>query len=192
MTVFAAIAAAFGIIFARDLLMLWTGNPKFATQWASTLALLATAQCLNGLLYMPGSLQYAFGWTRLALGVQTLCLIVLVPLMLVLTINFGAVGAALALAIVNSLKVLVAIPFMHKRLLQTEMWRWVFCDFTIPAGATFAVVLAVRWLIPTTDNSSRLGPTLPVAVATAAGISIAILTADQMRKSALQILRRVF
>lgn len=192
MTVFVAITAAVGIVFARDLLMLWTGDSDFALKWANSLALLAAAQCLNGLLYMPGGLQYAFGWTRLGFWVQVGCLVVLVPLMLAGTIKFGAIGAAGALVIVNTLKVFVGIPLMHRRLLRTEMWEWIIHDVAIPTGATFAVVLAVRWIFPAANESVRFALALPISIATAVGLLGAILSAEQMRKSALQILRRFF
>ncbi len=192
MTVFIAITAAVGIMFARDLLMLWKGNPDYAEQWANVLILLVTAQCLNGLLYMPGGLQYAFGWTRLAFLAQTGCLVVLVPLMLVLTIMFGAIGAAWALAIVNSLKVVSLILLMHRRLLRTEMRRWIFFDVAIPAATTFAVVFAIKLLMPTPDESSRFALAIPIAIVTAVGMLAAILAAEEMRKSALHVLHNFF
>jgi O-antigen/teichoic acid export membrane protein len=127
-----AIVMAF---FSREILFLWTRNAAIAEQAHLILSLLVTGFTLNGLMNLPYALQLAHGWTKLAFFVNVAAVILLVPLVIILTISYGGVGAAIVWVILNGGFVLINIQLMHRRLLIGEQWRWYFEDVGIPLVA---------------------------------------------------------
>ena len=57
------------------------------------------------------------------------------------------VGMAAAWVILNSIYILIGIPFTHRRLLQGEMRQWFVEDVVPPLAAALLVAGAGRWLI---------------------------------------------
>jgi hypothetical protein len=95
-------------------------------------------------------LQLASGWTRLSLANAFITTVLCAPLIYLLAIRYGGVGAAAVWVIVNVGNVCVNAIFTHRRLLRGELWPWLRAD-VVPAllGATAAIGIA-RWLLPET------------------------------------------
>ena len=121
-------------LFSHEILSLWTRNQTIAENTSLILSLLVIAGTLNGLIYLPYALQLANGWTSLTFYANAISVVIMVPIIILLTLHFGAVGAAVALIIFNSGYVLFAIPIMHRYLLPGEKWRWFREDVGYPAG----------------------------------------------------------
>ncbi len=81
--------------------MLWTQSPVTAEHTHLLVSILVMGTAFNGLMNIPYALQLAFGWTRLAFLVNLVSVLLLVPLMIVLTKWYGAVGAASVWVILN-------------------------------------------------------------------------------------------
>ncbi len=135
-------AAAMLAFFPAEILMLWTRNPETVQQTHLLLALLAVGGALNSLMYIPSILQTAVGWLSLALWINTVSIAAFIPLALMSTVRYGAVGMAGCWIILNAVCVLVAPHLIHRRLLAREKWSWYFRDVSRPLGA--AVLTA--WL----------------------------------------------
>jgi O-antigen/teichoic acid export membrane protein len=112
------------IFFAEPLLLLWLRKPELAAQAHVSLSLLAAGTMLNGLLYVPYTLQLSVNWTRLALVMNLVLLCVLVPSMLLLTHFFGVHGAAACWMLVNAVFLVVWPALMHRRLLKGHAVSW--------------------------------------------------------------------
>ncbi len=146
--VIAAIAAVL-MVFARDVLVLWTGDAALAAKVAPTLTLLVAGSALNGLMNIPYALQLAHGWTRLAAWLNAVALFLGVPLCLWAVQRYGMVGATLPWLLGNLISVAVGIPLMHRRLLLGQAMRWYLWDNLPPILAGCCMALVWHALLPT-------------------------------------------
>jgi O-antigen/teichoic acid export membrane protein len=131
-----AITAA---IFANDLLYLWTGNEKLSTSTAPTVSLLLIGTALNGVMHFPYALQLAYGATRIAIGINLTLIIITVPITIILTKYYGAVGGAAGWAILNFIYVLVGTYLTHCSLLKGLGNKWLFGDVAVPLSAAILI-----------------------------------------------------
>jgi O-antigen/teichoic acid export membrane protein len=141
-------AAAVGAVFSRELLFVWTGDAVKAEKACLVLSLLLVGNALNSLVNLPYALQLANGCTRIALTMNLGALVVMVPLIVVLTLLFGPVGAAGAWVALNVLYLAVGVGVTHRRFLPGQSWRWYGHGVLAPLVAAGGVVLAARWLMP--------------------------------------------
>ena len=144
-------AAVVTALFSKQILLLWTQNSTTAEHTHLLVSILVMGTAFNGLMNIPYALQLASGWTRLTFFVNLVSVLLLVPLMIMLTNWYGAVGAASVWVILNLGYVLFAIQIMHRRLLPTEKWRWYREDIGIPLIVSLAVAGGFRLTIPTPD-----------------------------------------
>jgi O-antigen/teichoic acid export membrane protein len=139
--------AIFVALFAREILMVWTQNSVTVANTHFLVSLLIIGTALNGLMNLPYALQLAHGWTSLAFYTNVISVVVLIPLLVVATSYYGAVGAAAVWIALNSGYVLIQLQIMHRRLLKGEQWRWYFEDVGLPMVATLSVIGMGRLLI---------------------------------------------
>lgn len=128
------------VIFGRNLLLLWTGNPLLAENTAPLLALLALGTMLNGFMNIPYFLTLAYGWTKFPIYQNIIAVVLLVPSIIWATIQYGAIGAAWVWVILNAGYVLIGIHFMYRRLLSTEKWRWYGKDIILPISVSGVII----------------------------------------------------
>lgn len=119
-------------LFAYEILLIWTHNQNIAAKSHLFVSILICGTAFNGLITMPFALQLAFGWTSLSFYKAMISVIILVPLIIYMTIHYGATGAAIAWLILNISIFFLEIPIMHRRLLRTEKWRWYLQDVFLP------------------------------------------------------------
>lgn len=177
-------AALVMAVFAEPVLQAWTGNISLARQTAPLLALLALGTLCNGFMFVPYTTQLAHGWTSFAVRVNIVAVMFIVPAILWVVPRYGAIGAAWVWLILNVSYVLIAIHFMHRKLLPSEKWRWYQDAIFIPlavgvisvlilrlwvdlpqdralmaialAGITLLVMGAVMWVVPASREFLRL------------------------------------
>jgi O-antigen/teichoic acid export membrane protein len=150
--VVAAVAAVL-IVFAHDVLYLWTGNADLSGKVALPLAILVAGSAFNGLMNIPYALQLANAWTRLAMGLNAASLLLGVPFCLWAVPRFGISGAACVWLLANLASVVIGIPLMHRRLLRGEMAKWYLHDVLPPAVAASIVALTMASLLPPLPRS---------------------------------------
>ncbi len=135
-------------LFSREVLLLWTRNSEIATVSAPLVSILALGVALNGLMNIPYALQLAYGWTRLVLGINLIALAFLVPAITILTLQFGAIGGAIAWLVFNLIFALLAVPLTHRRLFIVREGDRVIKDVLFSVSATFIVLGAARLTYP--------------------------------------------
>jgi O-antigen/teichoic acid export membrane protein len=133
-------------LFSSEILMLWTGSPDLVENCSLLVSLLLIGYMLNGCMNMPYALQLAHGWTQLALCINAVAVVILVPGIYFAALNWGAKGAAVIWIVLNAGYVLIGVQLMHRRLLPTEKWRWYFTDFFTPFAVGGTAALAFRQL----------------------------------------------
>lgn len=135
------------VLFSKEILDVWTGNPDMALHTSLLISLLAIGNALNGLMHMPYALQLAHGWTRLALFQNLGAVAVLAPAIYFATLRWGAVGAATVWIALNCGYIFVSIHVMHRHLLHHEKWSWYFSDIIKPLGAIVLLSLTGRFVL---------------------------------------------
>jgi O-antigen/teichoic acid export membrane protein len=175
------------IFFSRDILNVWTHNPAIAAEAAPVVAVLVGARMIGALNTIPYALQYAHGWVSLILGSNVTAIIVLLPLLCYLAIQFGAIGAA-------SGYFLLSLPFlgwivwrMHRRLLPGEALPWLWRDTAPSLG--LAVVLAGIWKSLEPAGIARSGQLLWLALASAGTLGLVLLANPGARAQGVKVFR---
>lgn len=161
-------AALMMAVFAQPLLQVWTGNIGLAQQVAPLLALLALGTLCNGFMFVPHTTQLAHGWPGFAVRVNIVAVIFIVPAIFWAVPRFGAIGAAWAWLVLNAGYVLIAIHFMHRRLLPDEKWRWYWAAIFKPLLVGSITALALRQWIDLPQDRALMAAAL-------AGISLVVL-----------------
>src|SRR5213594_383869 len=166
-------------LFSYELLLIWTQDRSIAENSHLILSLLTVGTALNGVASLPYALQLAYGWTQLALAVNTAAVLLLAPLIYFMSVRYGGVGAALIWVVFNSLFVFVVVYLMHRRLLRGELWRWYHRDVGQPLLAVATIGTLWYWLMPTfVSNWSSVSN---IALASIAMFAAAIIAAPEIR-----------
>ena len=134
-------------MFSYEIMLIWTQNQMTAEESHVLVSILVCGTALNGLMNIPYGLQLAHGWTRLALTANLIALIMLAPMIVFMTFQYGALGAASVWVILNSGYVFISIHFMHRRLLPREKWRWYWQDLSLPLIASLLICGLGRILV---------------------------------------------
>ena len=154
--------------FSREILFLWTGDATTAENTHLILSILVVGTGLNGLLYLPYGLQFAYGWTKLVFCLNLIAVLVLTPSIIVLASLYGAIGAASIWLIFNIGHALIGIQLMHRRLLKGEQSKWYLEDVGLPLVVSLAAGLFCLLLAPTNVPRFQL-----LIVLTAVGLFVA-------------------
>jgi O-antigen/teichoic acid export membrane protein len=176
------------IVFARDVVYLWTGDAPTAAKVAVPLSILVAGTGLNGLMNLPYALQLAHGWTRLTATSNLVALIVGIPFCIWAVGLHGIIGAAGLWFAINLGFVAVAIPLMHRRLMRGEAAKWYLQDVLPPFIAAIAVTMLCRFLIPSLSRDAS--GFLQLGLASAITLFAAALTSPYVRNlGRLRLLR---
>ncbi len=186
----AALVLAF---FSDHLVLLWTRDVELTRVVAPLVSLLVIGNMLNGLMYLPYSLQLAHGWTRLTATVHLVAVATLAPAIYLSVRAFGVIAAPAVWIVFSSCCIALAVPLMHRKLLPDEMWSWYGRDVLAPMLAAFAGVGAV-WLMapaPAVDRAFSSATWLLLAAATSllATVSVTPLCRAPLQYS-ISVLRR--
>jgi O-antigen/teichoic acid export membrane protein len=167
------------IVFARQVLLVWTGNPMIAENAALPMALLAAGFALNALHNLPYALQLAHGWTTLAITENSIAVVLLIPLAIYAGRNYGGAGAAAVWLLLNVFYATISIWIMHRRYLRGELLHWYRYDVGAPLLATIIVLVPAAFVAPATG--SRIVLFLWLAVTTTAAAVLAVLLTPHPR-----------
>ncbi len=141
------------VFFPYEILQLWMRDASIAEGAYLVLSLLAAGTALNALATPPHLLQLASGWTRLSLVYCAVTTAVLGPLVYLLTVRFGAVGAAVAWVLGNIANLFVNAVFTHRRLLRSELRSWYATDVAPALAVGLLIAIAGRWVIARADTT---------------------------------------
>ena len=141
-------AAMMLILFGERLLVIWTNNPGLAYEVAPVMAVLSLGVLLNSLMIMPYMLQLAHGWSGFAAKINAVAVTLIVPAILWVAPHYGIMGVAWVWVALNGGYVLIAIHFMHKRLIPHEKWHWYGADIGLPLAVIAIIAGAFRYWQP--------------------------------------------
>lgn len=158
-------------LFAKDLLLIWTGSVATANNTHVLVSILILGATFSALLYLPFSVQQAYGYTKYGVFAYLGALVVFIPLVIFATSRHGAIGGAVVWTSLNAILLLITVHFTHKRFLPDENRRWYVEDVARPFFATLIVVGVARAMI----GGAVSGPAM---LASLAGVLfVSVLTA---------------
>jgi len=158
-------AAAFLMTYSTIIFRLWTGDAALAGSLTFVVAFLLLGTALNSAMHFPYALQLAFGKSSLPMMINISLLVIFAPLLILLSLWFGIVGAAAAWAILNILYLFLGTWLTHRQLLPGVGLRWLGGDVGAPFLASFVIVGGGGWALQSLN--------LPAAAALAVGLALA-------------------
>lgn len=143
MLMVAIVAGVAGAIVAypEQVLYTWTGDQPLAEQLAEILRWYAAGTGFMAIAGMSYVLQNAKGDLNLHIKGNILSLIFLIPSLIVSTLQFGALGAAISWAAVNFFFLVFWTSIVHRKFLPELTTRWFFGD--IAPGLCVATLLVM-------------------------------------------------
>ena len=146
----ALFALAFALAFqAGPLLTVWLRDTALAPEVAPLVAFIAVGMACTGVMYFPYTLQLAAGRPKLALLTTVVLLIVMVPTVLLLATRQGAVGGAIAWAVLGGLYLLFGTWLTGRYVMPFAGWRWLSSNVGVPLLATALPALLGAWICRT-------------------------------------------
>jgi O-antigen/teichoic acid export membrane protein len=161
-------AATVLVLFAPEILRLWTRDAGLAAAAAVPLGILVGGTVLTCICATPHALLIAKGQLKFLLWVNLVSAVLTVPLLIVMTEFFGMAGAASVRLMLNiaALVLFGAVALRHS--LPGESVSWYRRDIADVALPVIAIVGLCRWLVPP-------GLSWPALFAVMAAISAAAL-----------------
>jgi O-antigen/teichoic acid export membrane protein len=150
-TIPAGVTLAF---FAGDFIRAWTGSALAGQRTGTAASFLLGGQLLQALQAVPCYVALAYGHVRLNVYVNVASFLMIAPLLLVLVMRYGIVGAGLSWFVMTICTMAPFMYLLHRRFLPGELWKWLWCGATRPLLATLPIVLVARLYFPV--PSSRL------------------------------------
>ena len=144
------------VFFSSEILQLWTQDPVTAEKTSILVVFLAIGTMFNGLAHLPLSLQYSYGRTRMVFYTTAVTTITMTLAILLATQNFGAVGAAAVLMIINMVYTLLITHLIHRNHFTEEKRDWYIRDIGIPLIVTLTVMGIGRMLVQGGMSTSGL------------------------------------
>lgn len=183
-TVVASAVSVTLIMFAEQILLLWTRDSSLVASISLPVRLLALGSMMNGFMTTPYYAQLATGWTSLSNRVNGCAIMIVIPALFLVVPTYGMSGAAAVFAGLNAFYLAIGAPLSFRRLLPTEMGRWYVRDVALPLGAAVIaagmVRLAMHYLPPDPWLS-----VLCIAAGGGAASCAAIVSAPAVRASVL-------
>jgi O-antigen/teichoic acid export membrane protein len=128
--------------FAEDLVLVWTGDPVIAASVAPVIALLVIGSALNGVMYFPYALQLAYGVTWIPLTINIVLMCFLVPTIIYLAHEYGALGGAMAWMIAEVVYLVLGPWLTHRHILKGLASKWLLQDVCLPLVSTLLIGVA--------------------------------------------------
>jgi O-antigen/teichoic acid export membrane protein len=174
-------------LFAPEVLLLWTGDPRIADHSHLILSFLMAGTALMALSRVPYALQVAHGWTRLALGVYVVSVLGWTPVLIWAGLHYAGPGTAFGVWLMDAAFTSVTVLLMHRHLLPGEGGRWFRLDVAYPLAASVGVGVVGRWLLPLAP--SRLLILLELIAVELLAVVAALASAPHMRQGLAKMIK---
>jgi O-antigen/teichoic acid export membrane protein len=150
---FLPVAITFSI-FSKDILFIWTGDIHLAGSVAPIASLVIIGTALNGIMHFPYALQLAYGKVAIAIKINIFLISVMLPLTIIFTFKFGAVGGGLSWATLNFLYLIFGTLLTHKYLLKGVGFSWFFEDVMFPLVMSIIICGGGGYIVKTQEFNS--------------------------------------
>lgn len=175
------------MFFSWDIIRVWTRDPVVADNTSVVLQLLVAGTVLNGLACMPVALQWAGKWVSLHVAVSLVMVILLVPLLVVLSLRYGAIGGASVWLALNVAYVAAIPALTHRRFIPDALKAFYVKDLLPACCVSLVIAGAIKGLAA---GAFTLG-LVSLGVMYGAVLLGSVLVADDMRRRAFLATREM-
>lgn len=170
--------------FSMEIMEMWTRNQVLALQTNTLVSTLVGGTTVIALTNIPYALQLAHGWTKLAIVMNGVAVIMTALLVWSLTSLYGVQGAAFGWLGVSCLYAYACIQMTHRKFLPGEHATWLFQDIGRPFVSSLIIIAGGRLLLDASISST------PARIASIfLLLSISIITSVLMSKELGPVLR---
>lgn len=174
------------VVYSYDIVNIWTGDPNLALKVSPLVSILAMGSALHGVMYFPFALLLAYGKTNLALKINGLLLLLLAPLIYILTLKYGALGAALSWLVLHIIYVLFGTFMTHQALLKGIGTQWLLKDVGTPLLISIALGLFSYFYIVTATHYSSFWKVAIGMLILVFGFILSISTSPTLRSELIR------
>lgn len=153
--VFTVPTACAVMVFAPQILQIWTNDAAVARESGNVLRLLMASVLINALFSIPMALQIAHGRVGLLIKLRGFTLAMLVPVLIFATDAYGMQGAAASLVVLEAIYVGWGIVLMHGRFPTGSMRTWMVEDNLLPAAAALVMVTLMSLIHLRVDSAAN-------------------------------------
>lgn len=104
------------IFFSKEILELWLHDVKLVSEIWPVVSILTLAISINVMANTLDGLQMAFGWLRPAQIARLIALVIVIPLMSILVLSYGIIGAAVTWLLIFSLYIIFIPNYIFKKI----------------------------------------------------------------------------
>lgn len=172
------------ILFSEPILFLWTQDPELTQRVAPFLSIIVAGNMLHSFMHIPYQAQLAHGWTNLAVWVNAVGVLFIIPAILWGVPRYGALAAAWIWVSLCVGYVFIGAQLMYRRILMTEKWKWYLMDLLLPLSAGFSMALCIKYLAVHIEATMppRYYAFAQLSVATIATLSATAMASSTMRQ----------
>lgn len=174
----AALVLAF---FAEQVLWAWTGDADIARKAAPVLTLYALGNGILALGAFPYYLQFAKGDLKLHLIGNALFVVLLIPVLIWATLQYGVIGAGYAWLGANAVYFLAWVPKVHGRFVKGLHTQWLLRDVGAIVLLTVTGAVVAHGLV--TWPQGRVQVAMGIAVLSLALLAIAAAGSSWVRET---------
>jgi O-antigen/teichoic acid export membrane protein len=110
--------------FSLPLLTFYLHNEASAAQVAPLFVLIAIGTACNASMNVPYGLTLAFGWAKFGVIITSIASIIMIPLIIISTKKYGAIGAAFSWMILNIGYFIFFMFPIHRKILKGILFKW--------------------------------------------------------------------
>jgi O-antigen/teichoic acid export membrane protein len=131
-------------LFAPGLVVAWTHSTEVATNAAPMVGWFVAGFAIQAIMYIPFQLALAHRYVRLNIMVSACSLVLFVPLMIVLVTRYGAIGGAMAWALLNVIIFFPYIAMLHRKFMPDAASTFYSEAVAIPLAVALVVGFFAR------------------------------------------------
>lgn len=167
------------LLFSHDVVLLWTQNRQIADNMYLILTVVSVGYGFNALMILPYYIQLAHGSTRMLLYINIVAIVVLIPLIVISVLQFGALGGALGWLVLNAGYIIIAAPLLHRSMPKGELRKWYVTDLLVP-GMVCALVAACGKLLMW-SNELNIAKLIGICLTSACALILTALSTPAVR-----------
>lgn len=146
---------SFLLIFnSRRILWLWTRDHTIADSAYLLVIFMVLGIMIAGLQTLLAQVRASVGWPSLTLYMNSCMVFFVVPALLLVVPEYGAIGAVVIWFVYNFVIFWGYIYITHKRVLKGIAWKWLIQDIFMPLLAVFFVGCVVNFFAYKGENIS--------------------------------------
>jgi hypothetical protein len=124
----------------------------------------------------------------LAAKVNIVSVIVLIPMLILATLRYGAIGAAWVWVVLNLGYLTIGIHFMYRRLLNDQKLQWYLLDLLLPITGALAAILLINYGF---SNEHITDALVHAVLSTILGLIVSSFIANKVKTQIIKQLRQV-